>query len=177
MEQHRTHGFVNFTIEPIEIFARQCDVTGEGMNSGFCILDGDMYIKHEKDMVRHLRENFADIIGSTAARSEADEFDDYDISLDPDKMSDKELMETCYDTDYFMYTEWTADDADEDYVILQKAAHMLTCNDFDVCIVGDKIELTAWNSRLDLTTEVFIQQSDVEEWAKMYDEMTKTEQS
>ena len=37
------------------LFARQCDITGEGMNEGYCIQDGLMYIKHKKDMIKHLR--------------------------------------------------------------------------------------------------------------------------
>ena len=35
-------------------YARQCDVTGEGMNKGFCIGDGAMYIKSEKHMSEHI---------------------------------------------------------------------------------------------------------------------------
>ena len=27
-------------------FARKCDITGEGMNDGYCIQDGEMYIKY-----------------------------------------------------------------------------------------------------------------------------------
>ena len=37
-------------------YARKCDVTGEGMNEGYCIQDGLMYIKYEKDMIKHIRE-------------------------------------------------------------------------------------------------------------------------
>ena len=35
-------------------YARQCDVTGQGMNAGFCIGDGAMYIKSEKHMSEHI---------------------------------------------------------------------------------------------------------------------------
>ncbi len=58
-------------------WARQCDVTGEGMNEGFCIGDGAMYIKREKDMSEH-------------------------ITNDTDYAS----LEEAYEDDYYYYTEW-----------------------------------------------------------------------
>ena len=33
---------------------RICSVTGEKMNEGYCILDGEMYIKSEIDMLQHI---------------------------------------------------------------------------------------------------------------------------
>ena len=39
-----------------EKFQRVCDVTGEGMNEGFCLNDGEMYFKYEKDFVAFLRK-------------------------------------------------------------------------------------------------------------------------
>ena len=36
-------------------YARKCDVSGKGMNEGYCINDGQMYIKEESDMIAHLR--------------------------------------------------------------------------------------------------------------------------
>ena len=36
-------------------YARKCDITSEGMNEGYCILDGMMYIKYEKDMINILK--------------------------------------------------------------------------------------------------------------------------
>lgn len=39
-------------------FARKCDVTGEGMNSGYCIGDGEAYVKDdEKLFEKYLKEN------------------------------------------------------------------------------------------------------------------------
>lgn len=172
MEQHKNNASAT-DVQPLEIFARRCSLTGEWMNAGFCILDGDMYIKSEKMMVRHLRENFADIMEGHVDF----DVDDYDISTDPEKMSDTELMEACYASDYFMYTEWTADDADEWDVILQKAMAMLEANEFIAHLDGNNIALTAWNNRLDLTTEVYLQKSEIESWADVYDDNMKDLQS
>ncbi len=33
---------------------RICSVTGEKMNEGYCILDGEMYIKNHFDMLQHI---------------------------------------------------------------------------------------------------------------------------
>jgi hypothetical protein len=38
-----------------EQFARQCDVTGEGMNEGFCF-DDIHYFKYEKDAAAHAKK-------------------------------------------------------------------------------------------------------------------------
>lgn len=37
-------------------FARQCDVTGEGMNEGYCFDDGCFYAKYEADALKHAQE-------------------------------------------------------------------------------------------------------------------------
>lgn len=35
-------------------YPRKCDITNKGMNKGFCIGDGQMYIKTRADMIRHI---------------------------------------------------------------------------------------------------------------------------
>ena len=67
------------------LFARKCDVTGEGMNEGYCIEDGLMYIKHKKDMIKHLRgiENVV-----------------------VHELTDDILMSEYYNADYYYWTEW-----------------------------------------------------------------------
>lgn len=172
MEQHKNNAFET-DVQPIEIFARRCSLTGEWMNKGFCICDGDMYIKSEKMMLRHLRENFADIMEGHVDF----DVDVYDISTDPEKMNDEELLQACYEADYYVYTEWIAEDADEWDVILQKAIAMLEANEFDAYLDGNNIALTAWNNRLDLTTEVYLQKSEIESWADVYDDNMKDLQS
>ena len=68
------------------LYARQCDITGEGMNEGYCIQDGLMYIKYEKDMIKHLRE--------------------FDEELSLRTPLDEELLSVYYNDDYYYWTEW-----------------------------------------------------------------------
>lgn len=169
MEQHRIHGFINMNSidEPPTFYARRCSITGEGMNAGYCILDGDMYIKKTEDLVRHLRENFQDIIEGHS---------DYDcdaVDFDLDSLTDDEVMQECADTEYYYYTEWTEEDIDEEDLELQKACFIMELNGFNVDIDGDQIALTAWNNELDLSVEVYVQRSEISEWARYYDERVK----
>jgi hypothetical protein len=39
----------------MEKFARQCSITGEGMNEGYVYYDGEMYFKYQKDFVMFLK--------------------------------------------------------------------------------------------------------------------------
>lgn len=36
-------------------YARTCDVTGEGMNMGWCFNDGDYYCKYKKDAINYIK--------------------------------------------------------------------------------------------------------------------------
>ena len=75
-----------------ETYARKCDITGEGMNEGFCICDGEMYIKHEQDLIAHLR------------------------NIEPEKhVSDEQLKDIYYNAEYYYWTEW--DDDDHQYAV------------------------------------------------------------
>ena len=40
------------------LYARQCDITGEGMNEGWCWGDGLFYSKYEADTIKELRKDF-----------------------------------------------------------------------------------------------------------------------
>ena len=68
------------------LYARQCDITGEGMNEGYCIQDGHIYIKYVEDMIKHLRE--------------------FDVELSLRTPLDEELLNVYYDDDYYYWTEW-----------------------------------------------------------------------
>lgn len=70
-----------------EKFARVCDITGEGMNEGFCLLDGEMHIKYEKDFVAFLRKD-------GVHPHESDEF----------------IMDEAYEMGLYYWTEWELDD-------------------------------------------------------------------
>ena len=83
---------------PIEDrYARKCDITGEGMNEGFCINDGMMYIEKREDMIKHLRREFPALY----------------------HLNDEDLMETCYNNEYYYWTDWyeTLEEMDEWYTI------------------------------------------------------------
>ena len=41
-------------------YARQCSITGEGMNDGYVVGDGEMHIKYEKDLITLIRSWGAD---------------------------------------------------------------------------------------------------------------------
>jgi hypothetical protein len=75
-------------------WARQCDVTLEGMNEGYCIDDGMMYVKYEKDMLEWLR-------------SKDWEFENEGgVYVDVNKFESQELLEWAYNEEIYYWTEW-----------------------------------------------------------------------
>ena len=75
-------------------WARKCDISGEGMDEGYCINDGDMYIKHEKDMLEWLR-------------SKEWEFEnEYGLIINVVKLDDYDLLEWAFNDEIFYWTEW-----------------------------------------------------------------------
>ena len=64
-----------------ETYARKCDVTGEGMNSGYCINDGEKYIKGDQAMLQHITDE-----------------------------TEYATMEEAYEDGYYYHTEWSDDD-------------------------------------------------------------------
>ena len=73
-------------------YARQCSVTKQGMNAGYLIQDGEMYIKYEKDLIAHIRS-----------------IEGEDVSKD--SLTDESLLNEYYEDGYYYYTEW--DDKDD----------------------------------------------------------------
>jgi hypothetical protein len=76
-------------------YAKQCSVTGEGMNEGYVYYDGEMYFKYEKDFVMFLKyqnEPIEDI---------------WDLS-------DEFILKESYDNGEYYYTEWE-DEEDFEY--------------------------------------------------------------
>jgi len=84
----------------MEKFARQCDITGEGMNTGFYVND-ELYIKNEIDLIEWLREQ--DFI--TADGTPANDFNDED------------LKEWAYNDEIYYFTEWN-DEEDFQYEMI-----------------------------------------------------------
>jgi len=91
-----------------KLVARKCDVTGEGMNRGYCIAvitdDGIMYIKFEKDLIEHLRK----------VERESNPLYDEDIS--EGRITDEWLLSDYYNNHYYYFTEWE-DESDYQYQI------------------------------------------------------------
>ena len=90
-----------------ETYARQCDITKEGMNEGYCIQDGLMYIKYKKDMIDHLRE------------VEKEGNLEYDQQIKEGRLTDDFLLEDYYQADYYYWTEWECED-DSDFLIVDE---------------------------------------------------------
>ena len=63
-------------------YARQCSVTGEGMNEGWLQGDGERYFKYEKDVIEWLKGWY----GSD--------------------LNDDELLENAVEEDILFWTEW-----------------------------------------------------------------------
>ena len=82
------------TQTPPTIYLRRCDITGEGMNSGWLFGDGELYIKHEQDVVDYLRKHGGD----------------YELSA-LDRPAD-DLLQAAFELDICYWTEW--EDAPED---------------------------------------------------------------
>jgi len=80
------------------LYARQCDITGEGMNEGYCVQDGLMYIKYEKDMIKHIRE------------VEKDGNIEYEKDVAEGRLTDDWLMADYYEAEYHYWTEWECED-------------------------------------------------------------------
>ena len=70
-------------------YKRECDITGEGMNEGWCWGDGIFYSKYEEDTLKTLREDYPE----------------------HKKLSDDELMEWAVTEKEILYwTEWYDED-------------------------------------------------------------------
>ena len=85
-------------------YARKCDVSGKGMNEGYCINDGQMYIKEESDMIAHLRV------------LEKESNPEYDQLVKEGRLTDDFLLKAYYETDYYYWTEWDEVDKYDHYL-------------------------------------------------------------
>lgn len=82
-------------------YARQCDITQEGMNEGWCWFDGAFYTKYEKDTARELHKTYDEEWGSH-------------------DWSDEDIIEFAYDQDVLYWTEWNEDDEEDGWFIVHK---------------------------------------------------------
>ncbi len=76
-------------------FARQCNATNEGMDSGYVYNDGEMYFKHKEDLVKQLRADGVD---------------------KNNELSDDFIIAESYENETHYYTEWEDED-DFEYII------------------------------------------------------------
>lgn len=87
-------------ITPV-VYARRCDKTGEGMNSGWLFSDGDMYIKYEADVIAELRgPNWTDF---------------WKDLKPPSERTDDEVLDVAFEQGLLCYTEWDPTEEDEWY--------------------------------------------------------------
>ena len=82
----------------LEKYARKCDITGEGMNEGYCLMDGQMYIKYEEDLIKHLRD------------VEKEENPEYDKDISEGRLTDDFLLSDYYESEYYYWTEWECEE-------------------------------------------------------------------
>jgi len=81
-------------------FARQCDITCEGMNTGFYVND-ELYIKNELDLIKWLRkQNFITAEGNPA-----------------NNFNDEDLKEWAFNDEIYYFTEWN-DEEDFQYEMI-----------------------------------------------------------
>ena len=76
------------------MYARKCDVTGKGMNEGWCWYEGDFYTATVEDTIAELRKD----------------------NSDKDYLTDDELFDWAYDADILYWTDWYDEDLiDQEY--------------------------------------------------------------
>lgn len=66
-----------------EKFARRCDVTGKGMNDGYCINDGEKYIAEHFAMLQHITDE-----------------------------TEYNTIEEAHKDDYYYWTEWEIEEGE-----------------------------------------------------------------
>lgn len=98
-------------------WARQCSVTNEGMNEGWCWGDGDFYTKHKSDTLAECLKDREFIIN----RWNATEINDLEDLIGADRVKElnkkmrertllaEDLLSMGYASDYLYYTEWEGD--------------------------------------------------------------------
>tara|TARA_R110000824_G_scaffold197179_2_gene380580 strand:+ start:1187 stop:1540 length:354 start_codon:yes stop_codon:yes gene_type:complete len=95
-------------------YARQCSITGEGMNEGWVWGDGAFYTKYEKDTLAECRKDRDGILYDTE-NVDDDNLQDIDRAIEfhtalqrtkDNQDTDEDLLLIAYQTDYLYWTEW-----------------------------------------------------------------------
>ncbi len=96
------------------LYPRVCSVTGEGMMSGWVFGDGVYYVKHDRDVLKTLREDREHVIHDieSAERDDLQDpvqygaFDEARTRALNGEDTDEDLRIIAYQTGYGYYTEW-----------------------------------------------------------------------
>jgi hypothetical protein len=102
-------------------WARKCDITGQGMNEGWCWCDGVFYTATLEDTLRECRKDRDHILDQARVCADVQDYDMHSEFLaalkraEEDKETDEDLLLIGYQTDYLYYTEWY-DESDYLYV-------------------------------------------------------------
>ena len=107
-----------------ELFARQCDVTGQLMNSGWYWESNSFYTATREATLKELESHKSDIakeVAQNGSNEFSDELDEDEFaearnlvtvirSNGANSITDDEWMLLAYALGYFYYTEWEDDD-------------------------------------------------------------------
>lgn len=96
------------------LWARQCSITGEGMNEGWCWGDGEFYTKYEKDTLAECVKDKLSIIEHYCLTPDEvileniskEEFDNINSLMNKDALTPSNLLTMGYVSDYLYWTEW-----------------------------------------------------------------------
>ena len=81
------------------LYARKCDITGEGMNEGWCWGEGIFYSKYKADTIKELR---SDLLNSSIINE--------DGKLKAESWTDDAILKMGYDADVIYWTQWEDED-------------------------------------------------------------------
>lgn len=98
----------------VRLWARQCDITKEGMNKGWVWGDGAFYTKYLVDTLFECRKDRDNILFDiddfdASNMQDPDRWDEFKEAIDRanrDEETDMNLLTIAYQTDYVYYTEW-----------------------------------------------------------------------
>lgn len=80
--------------EEVEKYARKCDITGKGMNEGYCYGDGEIYFSEKEYLVKHLREINTDL---------------------ENNLTDEYILTEAYENEEYYFTTWEDIEEGENY--------------------------------------------------------------
>ena len=107
---------VNIPSTETEYFAHKCNISGDGMNDGWCWYDGAFYTSTLEITLKECRKEREDIlydIDEDVKLQDESEYTEFIEALKRAKSNtetDDDLLLIAYQTGYLYYTEWYEDD-------------------------------------------------------------------